>query len=211
MRRFRRHDEGALTLEESESDPGVNEPRQWVRLEPTSMRFGYLAPPGPDAWRRFCRFLLEQAPCHLTINDLDIDHLEVVYGFDMEFSGNHDQLIADTLFSDHPLSSFAMGEESVHTIDCQPCFGIALNGTCDLQAYLETKSRTSPFEVRTGEYEAQVLSVYLTVRRYWGVEQPPINLFAAFDEMLETADELAIQRIVPLVVNPLALAIASRP
>jgi hypothetical protein len=209
MKRFRRHAEGGLTLEENEPDPRDGEPRRWIRLEPPAIRFGYFAPPSRAAWRRFGQTLLEYAPYYLSLNDLDINHLEVVYGFDLEFSGNHDQLVAETFFADHPLAPFLMGDEGAHVIDCQPYLGITLSETCDVQAYLEIKSRTSTFEVRTSEYEAQLLSVYLTVRRYWGFDQDP-SLADAYTALVDTVDEQALQRVVPLVVNPLAMAIASQ-
>jgi hypothetical protein len=209
MRRFRRREENALILEEAEAE-NHGESQRWVRLESGSLRFGSFAPPNRDHCRDFSRFVLSQAPYHLTISDLDIDHLEISYGFDMEYSGNHDQLVAETLFRDHPLASFLMGDECAHTVDCQPYFGIALTPKCDVQAYLEIKSRTTSFEVRTGEYDAQLLSVNLIVRRYWGFDEAG-DLAAIHEKLANTADELAISRVVPLVVNPLALAIASRP
>lgn len=210
LRKFRRRDDGTLVLEEQDPDAQEGEPRRWIRLEPGSMRFGYFSPPDHASSRAFSRFILEQAPYHLTISDLDIDHLEVVYGFDLEYSGNHDQIVAETLFPDHPLASFVLGTEAAHAIECQPYFGIALSPSCDLQAYLEVKSRTSSFEVRTGEYETQLLSVYLTVRQYWGFAEP-VDLAQVHEHLSNVADDLATERVVPLVVNPLALAIASRP
>jgi len=210
IKRFRRHPEGSLTLEETEPDSREGEPRRWIRLEPASIRFGYFSPPSQAAWRRFGESLLEYTPYYLTLSDLDIDHLEVVYGFDLEFSGNHDQLVAETFFADHPLTPFLMGEDHSQVIDCQPYIGITLSETCDVQAFLEIKSRTSTFEVRTSEYEAQLLSVYLTVRRYWGFDRDP-TLADAYTSLVDLANEQAIQRVVPLVVNPLAMAIASQP
>jgi len=210
MRRFRRREDGTLVLEEGDPDSRGGEPRRWIRLEPTAVRFGYFAPPTREACRSFARLLLEQAPAHLTLSNLDIDHFEIVYGFDMEYQGNHDQLVAETLFANHPLASFLMGDACEHTIDCQPCFGVALSPKCDLQAYLDIKSRTTSFETRTGEYESQMLSVYLTVRRYWGFDDP-LDPVAVYEELADAADELAADRVIPLVVNPLAMAIASRP
>lgn len=210
MKRFRRREDGTLVLEENEADARDGGPKRWIRLEPGSMRFGYFAPPSRAAYRQFAKLLLEQAPYHLTLSDLDVDHLEIVYGFDMEYSGNHDRLVAETLFAEHPLASFVMGDECTNTIDCQPYFGIALSPKCDVQAYLEIKTRTSSFEVRTGEYEAQLLSVYLTVRRYWEFDEAT-DLTAVYEKLADTAEDLAAQHVAPLVVNPLALAIASRP
>ena len=210
MNRFRRRNDGTLILEEGEADPQDSVARRWLRLEGGALRFGYFAPPSEEAWQGFGQSLLEYAPYFLSLNDLDMDHLEVIYAFDMEYSGNHDQLVAETLFRDHPLVGFMMGDEAAHVLDCQPYMGISLSSSCDVQAYLEVKSRTSTFEVRTGEYEPQILTVYLTVRKYWGGEQLP-SLADSFIQLTRAADSLAARRVVPLVVNPLALAIASRP
>lgn len=210
LNRFRRREDDSLILEECDERGEPIEPRHWIRLEPGAMRFGCFSPPSIQDTRGFSAFLLEQAPAHLTLSDLDMDHMEVVYGFDMEYSGNHDQLVAETLFADHPLAPFILGEDSAHTIECEPYFGIALSGRCDAQAFLEIKSRTTSFEIRTGEYQPQMLSVYLTVRRYWGLNETQ-DLARAHAELLNLADDLAVRRVVPLVVNPLALAIASRP
>jgi hypothetical protein len=210
LRRMRRRRGRSLILEEGDPDDILGESRRWIRLDPQSVRFGYFEPPSRQACRRFGQFLFDQAPAHLTLSHLDIDRLDVVYSFEMEYRGNHDRLVAETLFADHPMAQFLMGEEAAHTIDCQPYFGIALRPECEIQAYLEVKGRTSTFELRTGEFEPQLLSVQLTVRRYWGFSRPP-ELGAALVELLDAADELAARRAIPLVVNPLAQAIASRP
>jgi hypothetical protein len=206
MSKFSRRDDGCLVLEE---DPGPSISRRWIRLEPSSLRFGHFAPEELGSVRRMSELILEQAPYHLTLSDLDYDHLEVVYGFDLEYRGNHDQLVAETLWSDHPLASMLMNEEGVCAIDAQPYFGVALNEDCDLQAYVETKSRTTTYEVRTGEYERQPLSVLLTLRKYWrvGIDKSVADVAAM---LFDRADELASERVVPLVVYPLAQAIASR-
>lgn len=206
MNKFRRREDGCLVLEE---DPGAGASRRWMRLEPGSLRFGYFGPPDVDEVRRLGRLILEQAPYHLTFSELDYDHVELIYGFDLEYRGNHDQLVAETLWADHPLGQFVLGDNARHAIDAQPYFGIALNEECDLQAYAETKSRTTTFEVRMGEYERQALSVFLTIRKYWNVDKDK-SLVATSESLFDHADELATEKVVPLLVNPLAMAIASR-
>ena len=54
------------------------------------------------------------------------------------------------------------------------------------------------------------LSVFLTVRRYWGFADTQ-TLHQAHEELTERADDWAMDRVLPMVVNPLAAAIASRP
>ncbi|MHC4091037.1 MAG: hypothetical protein ACYSUQ_15175 [Planctomycetota bacterium] len=208
LSKFRRRDDGCLILEEEER-PGA-ESRRWVRLEPASLRFGHFGSPDTSTVRGMAAVILEHAPYHLTFSELDFDHLEVVYGFDLEYRGNHDQMVAETFYSDHPLAGFVLGDEAVHTIDIQPYLGISLTPECDLQAYVEVKSRSSTFEVRTGEYEKQPVSVYLTVRKYWGLA-PTDTLVKVQSMLFDIADELAASRVVPMVVDPLAQAIAGRP
>ena len=46
LTKLRRGDDGALTLEEDRPEGGS---RRWIRLEETSLRFGYFAPPNQSA------------------------------------------------------------------------------------------------------------------------------------------------------------------
>jgi hypothetical protein len=206
MRKMRRRDDGTVILEEDERDGDCY---KWLRLDAACLRIGYSSPPSVGAYRRYVRFLLDQAPYHLTISDLDVDYIEVMFGFDMEYRGNHDQLVADTLYADHPLASLAIGDDAAHAIDCQPYFGVALTPNCDTQACVEIKSRTSTYEMRTGDFEPQMLSVFLAVRKYWGFGDSRA-LGEVHDSLCEKAEQMAGSKVVPLVVNPLAQAIASR-
>ena len=130
-------------------------------------------------------------------------------GFVLDYRGNHDQLVADTLYADGPLAGLLSHERVVHTIDAQPFLGVAVSDSCDTQVYVEVKSRTSTYEVRTQQFDPQQLSVFLTVRRYWGFAEAA-SICDAHRELTRCAEEWAIDRVVPLFVNPLAQAIASR-
>lgn len=212
LSKLRRREDGALILEEADA-AAVS--RRWIRLEPASLRFGCQAPTSLDEYRRYAGLILRQAPFHLTLSPLDIDHLEAIFGFELEYRGNHDQIVAETLFGDHPLvNAFLEACESVGAaptvIDCQPFFGAALTGGCDLQAYVEIKNRTSTFEVRSGEYEPRPLTVYLTVRKYW-MERSIEALAPQYLRLVDVGEQLASRFVIPQVVNPLAQAIASRP
>lgn len=207
LKKLRRRAEKCLVVEEEGNADGT---RRWIRLDAESLRFGMVAPSDLDDVRRFGDLILTQAPYHLTFSDLDYDHLELIYGFELEYGGNHDQLVAETFWSDRTVGGFLFGEEVAHVIDAQPYFGIALTPECDLQAYVEVKSRTTTYEVRSGAYEGEPISIFLTVRKYWGVNES-ISLIDAVHTLFDVADELAADKVVPHVVNPLAAAIASRP
>jgi len=206
LHRLRRRDDGALVLDEE--GPESQASRRLLRVDGHALKLGYYSPPSIEAVDQFATLVLEQAPHHLSLSDLDFEHLEVAIGFDLEFRGNHDELVAEALFSDHPLLN-ALAADGQHVIDCQPFFGIALSADCELQAFVEIKGRTSAFEVRSGEYEPTPLSVYATVRRYWTPGRVE-DLAAAHRGLLRQAEQLASARVVPHVVQPLAEAIASR-
>lgn len=206
LRKLRRRDDGSLLLEEDEAEDGA---RRWLRLDDAALYLGYHNPPRPSEAERLAQAVLKMAPYHLTLSELDYDHLEVVYGFDLDYRGNHDQLVAETLFANSPLASLLGHESVLHTIDAQPFLGVAVSETCDTQVYLEIKSRTSTYEVRTQQYEPHQLSVFLTIRRYWGFAEAD-QLLAAHEELTERAEDWAAEKVVPMVVNPLAHAIASR-
>lgn len=205
-----------LVLEEEAPERG---PRRWIRLDRSSLRFGHFGPPDTDDVRRFGELIMTQAPHHLSFSDIDFDHLEVIYGFDLEYRGNHDQVVAETLLGDGAqartpsgasgLDDFLFGDHASHVIDVQPYFGIALTPDCDLQAYVEVKSRTTTYEVRSFNFEGEPISVYLTTRKYWGLDEPA-SLVDALRQLFDAAEELAADKIVPNFVNPLATAIASR-
>lgn len=206
LRKLRRREGGGIIVEEDAEDGGS---RRWVRVEANSLRFGQFGPAGLDEVREFGQLVLSQAPFHFTLGDLDYDHLELVFAFDLAYRGNHDQLVAETLLGENAASAFLFGEQAAHVIDAQPYYGIALTPECDLQAYVEVKSRTTTFEVRREAHEVVPMTVYLTVRKYWGV-QPPAAPAEAIERLFEIGEQLASDAVVPNFVNPLAAAIASR-
>jgi len=115
-----------------------------------------------------------------------------------------DSLVGTLLSSDDPTET-----AKFEAIDCQPYFGMALTPACDLQAYFEVKSRTSTFEVRSREFDNQIITVYLTLRKYFGYgDSRPLT--DEFSHMLEIGEDLARHRVIPCMVKPLADAIAAR-
>lgn len=205
MTRLRRRDDGSLILDE-EGAEGYG--RRVLRLDGNALKFSFYSPPNPQAAAEFADNVLKQAPHQLSLSDLDYDYLEVCYAFDLEYRGNHDELVAETLFPDHPLLS-SLTDDNQRIIDCQPFFGITLSAECDKQVYVEIKGRTSTYELRSGEYEPSPLSVYLTVRRYWGFSGAK-DLALANRDLLTIAERYVNERVMPHVVQPLAAAIASR-
>lgn len=203
---YRRDDEqGSLVLEEID-DEGVR--RRFLRLDPTAIKFGCSLPQDADAVATYGLAVLSQAPPQLSLSELDYDHMDVIFGFDLEYRGNHDQLVSETLFPEVKLLSALTADESL-VIDCQPFFGFRLSADCQKQMYVEIKNRTSSYELISGEFESQVISVTLTIRRYWdaGAEQ---SLPDVHRDLLVTGERFAGELVVPYVVQPLQTAISNQ-
>jgi len=206
LNRLRKRSDGALILEQGSDVPS----RVWVRLEKACLRFGDINPPDMDRSQRLAELVLDQAPYHLSLGELDVDRIDMSYHFDLDYRGNHDQLVAETLFADSPLAAMLTGEHAQHIIECQPCVGIALTEDCEVQAYAELRSRSTTYEACTGQHEARPLTVALRLRQYWMVGRHS-SLLTVHNRLRRYAERLAGEFVVPMIVNPLAQAIASRP
>ena len=132
----------------------------------------------------------------------------MLFGFDLGFGGNHDEIIAESLYGDSPL--FCLTEEpGARPVDFQPTVTVSLSEDCRLQARIDVVTRTNSYQVRTGDYSDDVISVYLIVRRYWG-DRPRETFENLFLQMAERADTLCNSYVLPRILRPISNAIASR-
>jgi hypothetical protein len=204
MTRFRKNENGEYNLEE---DRGSSSYR-WVSIESKRLSSGHVNPPSLQAAMKLHTLLLELAPYNLGISPVEVDHLDVLFGFDLAFTGNHDEVIAESLLADSPLNCLSEESDS-RAVDFQPTVTVALSEDCRLQARIDVVTRTSSYQVRTGDYSEDMISVYLILRRYWGDQprQPTPELLA---EMVERAEGLCERHVIPRIVRPISTAIASR-
>lgn len=204
MTRFRKADNGEFNLEEDRSSHCY----RWVGMESKRLSGGFVNPPTLDDALKLHCLLLELAPYHLGVSPVEIDYLDLLFGFDLCFSGNHDEIIAESLLADSPLNCLAEGNE-VKPVDCQPSITVALSEDCRLQARIDIVTRTNSYQVRTGDYSDDVISVYLILRRYWG-DRPRDPMEVLLRSMAGRAEQLCNRHILPKVVRPISAAIASR-
>lgn len=204
MDRFRRY-EGELALESPEHDSQYN----WMALRRTSVRSGWVNPTTLDEAYKLHRLILAVAPYYLSISPLDVEYIELVFGFDLEATTNRNEVVFDALLGNSMLAGMV---DSNHepVLDAQPFLGFALSEDCSLQAFVEVKSRTRPGEVAAGHYSDEPISVYLTTRKYGPLHS--IDDFAAtFGTLAEHAERLAEDRLIPQVLMPIREAILTRP
>lgn len=204
MTRFRKTESGELTLEEDRSSQSY----RWVSLEPRRISAGHVNPPSLEQSARLHSLLLEMAPHHLGISHLEVDCLDVLFGFDLPFMGNHDEIVAESLLGDSPLNCL-VAESGATAVDFQPSMTVALSDDCRLQARIDVITRTNSQQVRTGEFADDVISVYLILRRYWG-DHPRQPMDELMRHMLERGEQLCEKHLLPRILRPISEAIASR-
>ncbi len=181
--------------------------QEWVALRRNSVRSGAADPPAVSDALKLHRLALELAPFYLSINPLDVDGLELTYGFELDAAGNHHAIVRDALLKNTPLAA-ATESDAWAPMDIQPCIGIALNERCDLQAWIEVKTKTSVREIRRDRYNEEPISVCLTVRKAGSVKEIR-ELGVVFDMLTANAERLVNDRLVPHIIQPLRQAIAS--
>lgn len=204
LTRFRSSDVGDVSLEEDRAGNSY----RWMSIEHRRLCSGHVNPPGLVEAMRLHQLILELAPHQLGLSPLEIDYLDVLFGFDLDFTGNHDEIIAESLLSDSPL--LCLNEiPGTKPMDIQPSITVALSEDCRLQARLEVVTRTNSYQVRTGEYTEEAISVYLIVRRYWG-DRPRKPMEKLVMDLAMKGQELCESYIVPRILKPIAAAISSR-
>lgn len=203
MDRLRRYP-GELALESREDDHRL----AWLAIRRTSIRSGWVNPADLHESYRLHRLLLELTPYFLSISPLDVESLELVYGFDLGAETNRNAVVFDALFGDSPLRGL-IGPDQEAILDSQPFVGFSLSPRCDLQAYVEVKTRTRSREVARNEFQDQPISVYLTVRKYGPLRRLE-DLVTTFGTLAGHIERLAEQRVIPHVVMPIRETLLSR-
>ncbi len=204
MDRFRRY-EGELALESSESDSHYC----WMALRRTSIRSGWVNPDSLEQAYRLHKLILEISPFFLSIGALDVEYIELVFGFDLRAPVNRNEVIFEALLDGSPLAGLVdMEQEAV--LEAQPLVGFALSTSCEHQAFVEVKTRMSAQEVAQDKFDDQPISVYLTVRRYANMGSIA-EIASTFGSLAGHAERLAEDRVIPYVIQPIRAALFSRP
>ncbi|MEO1235506.1 MAG: hypothetical protein AAFX76_01825 [Planctomycetota bacterium] len=202
MNRFKRYD-GELALESARKDARYT----WLALRRNSIRTGHVNPETMDQALDYHKLVLELAPYHLTISPLDVDYVELMYGFDLECKQNHDAVVFEALYADSPLGSL-LGDAPDKVLDVQPVFGQALNDAGDLQAYYEVKTRPRSRRGSSKRYSGEPISLFLTLRQYGPVEDLG-DMPKLIHALNAHGERLATDKLIPDLLTPIVQHIGS--
>jgi len=204
MTDFDCRENGEYVLEEDREQGSY----RWVTFESKRLSSGYVNPAEVEAADSYHERILELAPYHLDLNPLDCEALDVLFAFDFMFSGNHDEVVAEALGMNTTLESL-LQVAGTKVINFEPSVMLSLDENCRLQCRLSVETRTNAYQIRTGQFPEAPISVYFTVRQYWG-RQPYKTFGESYKNQRKIVQELVDHHIIPAVIRPLAQAIAAK-
>lgn len=200
MTRFRRY-EGELSLESSRREAEYT----WLSLRQSSIRTGHVNPDSMEDAYQYHRRMLEIAPYYLTLSPLDIDYVELMFGFDIECKANHDEVVYEALYSQSPLGGLLKptdAAEGAKVLDVQPVFGLNLSDDGHLQAYFEVKTRRRTRRGSGRRYAQEPISLFVTLRDYGPVDKLD-DLKDVTQKLATHCEALAMERLIPDLLNPI--------
>ncbi len=197
MSRFKRYQD-ELALESPRREGAY----QWLALRKQSIRSGSVNPESMDEGYRLHRLVMEMSPYFLTISPLDIEYIELMYGFDLECKVNQHQAIAEALYGGTPMMRL-LEMPGATPMEVQPAFGVTLLDEQDLHVYYEVKARTTPGQVRNDRYRTEPLSIFLTLRRP-GVIEKIDQLPDVLAAMRVRGEQLATDQLIPNLLQPIS-------
>lgn len=178
----------------------------WMEIESHRLSAGYFNPPQPDDAHKLHEWLLDRIIYYLGVSPLDVDSLDVLYGFNLDYKGNRDAIVAQALLGGSPLGGFLADSEAA-TIECEPGVVITLDEECYLQARLSLETRNSSFQVRTGTYDDEPISIYFTVRQFPRPGQV-FDLAGGYPRQRDICEDYCHRLVGPQVLHPISATIA---
>lgn len=202
MRNFYARDRHELVLE-TDKTGGV---QQWCGLEPRRVLSGQLNPEDTAAALAQHQLVLEMAPYHLSVTPLDCEALDLLFGFDFTYRGNHNELLAEAL-GVPPAFEKMIEAPSQQVMHFEPSLTLSFDDECSLQCRISTETRTTDLHVRSDEYPEEQLSVYVTARHY-GALADDRDFCKTLSLLKETCFTVVDRYVVEGILQPLAKAIA---
>lgn len=202
MSSFRRYkDELAL---ESTQDAV---PHRWMAIRKSSVRAGVVNPSDEEQMYALHRTVAEVSPYYLSISPLDLESIELLWGFDLSAKGNHDEIVANAVLSGSPLASL-IDSDGLSMRECQPSMSMTLgSGDERIEASFEVKTRSGDASL-SGERE-EPISLYVTMRMGDPVKDLK-ELPGKFDVLAERGRGVVDGLVLPNVLMPLREEIGSR-
>lgn len=204
MRNFYSREKGDFVLEE-DKDKGSY---RWTTIEPRRICSGSVNPNTVEDTLEQHRLVLDLAPHLLSVSPLDCEALDLLFGFDFTYRGNHNQLVAEALGL-NPAYEKLMELSGATVINYEPSVTLALDDECRTQCRLSIETRTNAYQVRTGDFPEEQLSVYFTARQYGSLASNS-TFTETLDRLAKLCSQMVESHVIEHVLRPLQKTIALR-
>jgi hypothetical protein len=202
MRKFYCRDKRDFVLEEDRDRSQY----RWVTVESRRLCSGQVNPASVEDAVDQHKLVLELAPFMLSLSPLDCEALDLLFGFDFTYRGNHNQLVAEALGTSPALERM-LEIPGATTVNYEPSITLSLSEDCRMQVRVGVETRTNAFQIRTGEYAEEQLSVYVTARQYGSLD-PGLTYVEVIDRLAQVCGEVVEHCVADSVLRPLQRTIA---
>lgn len=204
MRNFYCRERGDFVLEEDKDQGNY----RWCTIEPRRVCSGQVNPETIEEAMAQHKLILELAPYTLSVSPLDCEALDLLFGFDFTFRGNHNQLVAEAL-GVSPAMESVLEIPGTTVINYEPSLTVALDAECRVQLRLSIEARTNAYQVRMGDYPEEQLSVYVTARQY-GSLAPDQTFVDTLDKLGQLCHEAIENHVIDHILQPISRTISLR-
>ncbi len=202
---FYRREKNEYCLEEDRSAAQY----RWITLETDRIGSGVVNPSNFESAYCQDRLVLELVPYMLSVSHLDIDSLDVTFAMDFDYTGSHDEVIAEALLAQSAFSCL-LDLPSARPIGFSPAVVAALSDDGRTQARISGESKTSVIESGKQKYKSdEAISLFFTIRQYPSSTEK-FDALKSFEHQCQLAEKLMAEKIVPNFVQPLTETIAQK-
>ncbi len=204
MRNFYAREKGDFILEEDKEQGHY----RWTTIEQRRLCSGQVNPQNVDEALDQHRLVLDLAPYMLSLSTIDCEAIDLLFGFDFTYRGNHNQLVAEALGLSPALERL-VEVPGATIVNYEPTITVALDDQCRMQCRLSIETRTNAYQIRTGDFPEEQLSVYVTARRYGGLGTD-LTYVQVLDKLAKVCADMVDAYVADHVLRPLARAISAK-
>jgi hypothetical protein len=204
MGRFYQRERGEFILEEDRTHGAY----RWASVEQKRICSGIVNPNSLEEAMEQHHCIVDMVPYHLSISKLDCESIGLMYGFDYACRVNHNQLLAEAIGLPAALEPLTT-RRGAHLMSFEPAIQISLDDTFRTHARINFEPRTTTYQTKSQEYGEELLSVYVTIRRFESLT-PEEDFATELHRLDSLMRELMDSYIVEAILKPLQAAIAAR-
>lgn len=197
MKNFYARERGEYVMEE-EKDQGHY---RWTSVDARRVCSGYVNPSSPALALEQHQLVMELVPYALSMSPLDCESLNLMFGFDFNYQGNHNELIADALGIVPAFDTLAEKYRG-RVVAYEPHLQFSVDEDCRTQCRISVETRTSAYHVKTREFPSEQLSVYVTARHYGSLD-PDITYADILKQLGQVCTETIEEFVAEELLKPI--------